>query len=299
MKRIFLLGLTLGLFLNLPVFAQDSRPVIRMDAFSFEGLGPQESQIIRTLFQSYLSGLGTLVYPAVQFPQDYAEEDEDAGLAGTETFPDFTFSARVVFDRELRYLNVTVGNTRSGEISSFSSVYKTTGELILKSRAFMESVLASGVPLDASPGVAENAAYGAGRAASQEPRPEPISEGKIIGTWRGDQGIEIARLQRGGRGIAVLSSGARMELSYTIIGDTLFITQDSANQERYYHPLPYQVARALAAEAGPMRWEFLLYGNGTALRGIQITTAARYEGEKVLELIPNSARESGWTKTIR
>ncbi|MDR1411383.1 MAG: hypothetical protein LBI91_04170 [Spirochaetaceae bacterium] len=266
-----------------------------MDAFSFEGLGPQESQIIKTLFQSYLGNLGTLIYPDNQGPQAYSEEDDGPGE--TEITPDFTFSAQVVFDQDARYVRVAVGNVRSGEISSFSSAYRTTGELILRSRAFMESILLPGIPVqDALPSAPGNAAYGA---APQEPQAELINERKIIGAWRGDLGIEIARLQRGGRGIAVLSSGIQMELSYTITDNTLFVTQISANQERYYHPLPYQVARILAANAEPMRWEFLLYDNGTVLRGIQISTAARYEGQTVLELVPNSARESAWVKTVR
>lgn len=291
MKRI-LLGLIISLFLILPVSAQNRKPVIRVDAFSFEGLGPQESQIIKTLFQSYLGNLGTLIYPDNQDPRAYSEEDE--GFAGTGIIPDFTFSAQVVFDHNTRYVRVTVGDIRSGEISSFSSAYRTTGELILRSRAFMESILASGAPTETLSSVPGNAAY-----VSQEPAAEQINEQKIIGTWRGDQGIEIARLQRGGRGSAVLSSGVQMELIYTIADNTLYVTQNSANQERYYHPLPYPVARILTAEAEPMRWEFLLYDNGAVLRGIQIITAARYEGQKVLELVPNSARESAWVKTIR
>jgi hypothetical protein len=59
------------------------------------------------------------------------------------------------------------------------------------------------------------------------------------------------------------------------------------------------VARTLAAQADPIRWEFFLYDRGTTLRGIRISTAALYEGDKVLELIPNSARESGWIKASR
>jgi hypothetical protein len=297
MKRIFLLGLALSLFWSMPVFAQDEKPVIRVDSFSFEGLGIQESQIIETLFYSYLSSLGIPIYPAAQNPR--ARSGEDAGLAGMEIIPDFTFSVQVVLDRDFRLLKVTVGNIRSGEISSFSSAYKTTGELALKSRAFMESVLISGVPARrAAPLVTENAAYGM-EGALQGPKAEPLDERNIIGTWKGDWGIEMVRLQRGRRGVAILASGARMDFSYTIADNTLFITQSSANQERYYHPLPYHVARVLAAGAEPMRWEFLLYDNGTVLRGIRIATAARYEGQEVLELIPNSARESAWTKTTR
>jgi hypothetical protein len=297
MKRVFLPGLVLSLFWILPVFAQDEKPVIRVESFTFEGLGPQESQIIKTLFESYLNNLGTIIYPADDDPE--AAPGERAGIFEQAVIPHFTFSAQVIFDRDFRHLTVTVGDLRSGEVSSFSAAYRTTGELVLRARAFMESVLIFGIP---APGAAslttENTAGGMERAG--EIRAEPMNERRITGgAWRGDHGIEMVRLWPGGRGLAILSSGAQMELTYTIAGNTLFITQNSANQERYYHPLPYQVARILAARADPMRWEFLLYDNGMTLRGIHISTAVRYEGERVLELIPNSARESGWTRTTR
>jgi hypothetical protein len=296
MKRVFLPGLVLGLFWVLPVFAQDEKPVIRVESFTFEGLRPQESQIIKTLFLSYLNSLGTIIYPADDDPG--TAPGERAGIFEPENIPHFTFSARVVFDRDFRHLAVTVGNLRSGEISSFNATYRTTGELVLRARAFMESVLVFGIP---APGTAslimENTAGGMeGRG---EIRSESLDERRIAGTWRGDHGIEMVRLQGGGRGMAIFSSGAQMELIYTIADNTLFITQNSANQERFYHPLPYQVAKILAVQADPMRWEFLLYDNGATLRGIYITTTARYEGEQVLELIPNSARESGWTRITR
>jgi hypothetical protein len=296
MKKLSLLSLILSLFLVSPVFTQDKKPVIRVESFTFEGLGSQESQIIRTLFQSYLSSLGTLVYPASDDP----EVPAGGRIPEAETVPNFTFSALVIFHRDLRQLAVTIGNVHSGEISSFNSTYRTTGELVLKARAFLESALIFGIPASgAAPLAAGNTAGGMERAEPWEIRPEPVSERRIAGAWRGDHGIEMIRLWQGGRGLAILSSGTQMELAYTITDNTLFITQKSPNHERYYHPLPYQVARILAARADPMRWEFLLYDNGTTLRGIRISTTALYEGEDVLELIRNSARESGWTRTTR
>jgi hypothetical protein len=302
MKKVFLLGLVLNFLWALPAFTQDKKPVIRVESFTFEGLGPQESQIIRTLFQSYLETLGTLVYPAPDDPEFPPEGSpgENAGIFEAEIIPDFTFSARVIFDRDIRQVIVTVGNVQSGEISSFDSTYKTTGELVLKARTFMESVLAFGTPAAGRASlIAENAVPGTERTGPRETGSEPVSAQRIAGTWRGDHGIEMVRLRRDGQGMAIFSSGAQMELSYTIADNTLFITQNSPNHERHYHPLPYRVARVLAAQADPMRWEFLLYNNGTTLRGVHIRTTARYEGDKVLELIPHSARESGWTRTGR
>jgi hypothetical protein len=207
MKKVFLLDLVLSLLWISPVFTQDKKPVIRVESFTFEGLAPQESQIIRTLFQSYLETLGTLVYPASGdpelppkgFPQEAAE------ILEAEVTPDFTFSARVIFDRDIRQLIVTVGNVRSGEISSFNSTYRTTGELLLKTRAFVESVLSFGVPASGRASLsAENTVPGTERMEPRETGSEPVSAQRIAGTWRGDHGIEMVRLRRDGRGITCL-----------------------------------------------------------------------------------------------
>jgi hypothetical protein len=295
MGRVFLLSLILRLFLVLPVFAQSEKPIIRIESFTFEGINPQESQIIKTLFQSYLSTQGTLIYPEPDDPE--ASSDGEAGNIDTEIIPDFTFSAEVVFGQGFRNLRVIVGNVLSGETSMFNSSYRTTGELILRARAFIESTLAQGIP---APGIVPSVTESTpGGVKEQEIRAESMNERIIAGAWRGDHGIEMVRLWQGGRGLAVLSSGAQMELAYSIANNTLYVVQNSANHERYYHPLPYKVARILAARADPLRWEFLLYDNGAVLKGIQIITAVRYEGQEVLEMTPNSARESEWTKAAR
>jgi hypothetical protein len=287
----------------MPAFAQNGKPLVRVEPFRFEGLGPEESRIIETLFQSYLNTLGTLVYP---MEIDGIEVLVRGGtlVPETEIMPDFSFSGRVTFNEEVRLLRVTIGNMHTGDISSFSSTYRTTGELVLKARAFVESALSLnfstlGTAALIPENVADDTAPLAAGPLVREPRAEPLTERSITGSWRGDQGIELIRLLRGGQGIAIFSSGAQMPLAYTITDNTLFITQNSPNTERYYHPAPYAVARILAAGAEPMRWEFLLYENRTSLKGIHIVTAARYEGEKVLELIPNSARQAEWTKIIR
>jgi hypothetical protein len=128
---------------------------------------------------------------------------------------------------------------------------------------------------------------------------EVITEGKIVGTWRGDIGVEIVRLQRGGTGIAILSSGAQMNLIYRIEGNTLRIFQISQNTERFYHPMPFVIARELSVRAEPWQYELCLYEDGTVLRGIKIFTDVIYNDTRIMELLPGAIREAEWTKTSR
>ncbi|MDR1899668.1 MAG: hypothetical protein LBQ55_06650, partial [Treponema sp.] len=108
------------------------------------------------------------------------------------------------------------------------------------------------------------------------------------------------RLQRGGRGVAVFSSGAQMVLSWVIDNNTLRIQQISPNSERFYHPLPYETARQAAEGSEPMVWELSLFEGGTVLRGLRINTALRLEGNRVVEFIPNGdIRKVEWTRAAR
>jgi hypothetical protein len=125
---------------------------------------------------------------------------------------------------------------------------------------------------------------------------EIITEAKILGTWRGDAGVEILRLQRGGTGIAILSSGAQMNLAYSIEDNTLKVTQISPNTERFYHPIPFEIARELRSRTEPWQYELFLYDGGTVLRGIKTFTGIRYEGNRVVELIPGSIRNAEWIR---
>ena len=106
----------------------------------------------------------------------------------------------------------------------------------------------------------------------------------------------MIRLRQGGLGVAFFSSGAQMNLSYTIENNTLKVKQNSPNMERFYYPLPYIIAQQLSIEAEPMRWEMLLYSGGTQLKGKKISTEARVEGETLVELRPGTASESIWVR---
>jgi hypothetical protein len=131
-------------------------------------------------------------------------------------------------------------------------------------------------------------------AASEAEReiPQIIIENNIAGTWRGEPGIEIIRLQSEGRGTAFFSSGAQMNLSYIIEGNTLKVWQNSPTAERFYYPNPPEIAKLLSERAEPMRWEFMLYSGGNRLRGTKISTEIRVLQNGNTELLYETVRDA-------
>jgi hypothetical protein len=286
MKRcvlVLILGLTLG---SAFIGADDNKPVIKLMPFTSQGIGIEEARFIESLIQSYITDIGEVVpyfdTSVSALSPDTTEEPSFMGLDYVGP-PDYILSGSINIDQDNRVLALEVQKTQTGETSLYVSVHKTTSELALKARSLVETVFTGPVE---TPDL-------------NEAPPEAVSEAKLLGTWRGDTGVELVRMQRDGIGMAILSSGAQMNLSYSIEGTTIRVVQTSPNTERFYHPLPFSVAKELAAQAEPMVWVFSLYDNGTALRGIKTAASARYEGNTILEILPTTVREAEWIKSSR
>ena len=269
MKTI--LPLIFALCLPFFVTAQESKPVFRFSPFYTQGIGIEETRFIESLVESYLSDLGTTVnYFDNSFPS---------------ASPDYVISGSIYLDRDLRIFTLEIYNSATKETSRSTTVHKTTSDLALKARSLVENA----VKLKPLPGIM----------ARTDETPEPINENSVSGTWRGESGIEMIRLQQGGRGIAFFSSGAQMTLSYVIEDNILKVRQNSPNSDRFYYPLPYDVAKKLSLEADPMCWELLLYSGGSYLKGVKISTEANIMGNELVELVPKTTMDSLWIRSNR
>ncbi|MDR2101393.1 MAG: hypothetical protein LBP43_02355 [Treponema sp.] len=254
--------------------------MIRFMPFIAEGVDYEEVRLIEGLIQSYLSDYGEVV--------NFFSPSHENILPGSPmdldfltAVPDYILSGSVYLERDNRIFTMEISTIATGETASYSSVHKNTSELLLRARSLVEAAF----PLRYAP------------AAEKALIPERLTERGVTGIWRGDPGIEVVRLQRSGQGVAIFSSGIRMDLVYAIEDNTLKIRQISPNSERFYHPLPFEVAKSLSTEAEPMTWELMLYENGTTLRGLKRTTDIRYEGSRVLEFLPGTVREVVWIKS--
>jgi hypothetical protein len=243
--------------------------------FTTQGIRTDEAGIIESLIQSYMGELGNEVVrldPGFSF-----DASHDSGLF---RLPEYIFSGSISLEGENRILVLAIEKQGTGERMLYTSTHKTLSDLVLKARSIVTlAVTAGSETMRAGPNP-----------------PEQLTVNKLTGIWRGDAEIQVVRLSRNSVGTAVFTSGVQMNLIYTIEDNTLKVFQNSPNTERFYHPLPYRVARQISAEAAPMRWEFQLYEQGKLLRGKRIGTGVRYEGDKVLELIPGTEVSTEWTK---
>ncbi|MDR0655757.1 MAG: hypothetical protein LBG22_05525 [Treponema sp.] len=278
MRRRILTGFAV-FFIPLFAGAQSDRPGIRFDTLMAEGISSNEKKLIESLILSYLQDFGELV----SSPADLNDENKSK-----TPFIDFVISGSIYLERESRIFMLQIDKLSTGEKNSFTSVYKSAGEMVLKARSFLANAFSSSGDISLA---------AASKAKNSDP--EKIDTNSLLGTWQGEQGIEMIRFQRSGRGIAIFSSGAQMVLSYSINDNTLHVIQNSPNSLRYYHPLPIEAARKMAEAAPPMEWEFILCENGTVLRGFKFAAKAKMDGEFLEEIILKDVQEVEWKKLPR
>jgi hypothetical protein len=258
--------------------AQD-RPLIKISPFSIAGIGADEGLLLESLIHSYLADIGDVIR---HFPAETETFTEDQAESWTK-IPNYTVSGSVYLENDIRVLSLDVGDMAAGTVNSYSYSYKSAGELALKTRSMMENAF----PREKTPEKRQNV-----------PVPENMNENRVMGTWRGEAGIEMIRLHRGGRGTAIFSSGAQMALAYSIENNTLKIRQVSPNSDRYYYPLPLESAQKLTGGAEPMTWELRLYERASVLRGLKSFTGIRTVNGGT-ELVQGETLETEWIRTSR
>ncbi len=291
MKRVLIAMLLAAPFLH----AEDARPVIAILPFESSVADSGETDAIEKLVQSYVSEIGDfrIVTPSDRekalSEQEFAamvSAPEQTGSRGNALVAaQYLLSGSIGVLGEERVLTLEALKVKTGEKKSVSSVHRNMSELVLGLRTLVMQVLEKG---EQGPSAGQSS-----KTASK------ITEENLIGTWNGDKGIELVRIFRGGKAIAVFSSGVRMDLFYRIQGDEVRFAQTSPNNARYYLPVPYAVAQKLVQNAQPMQWTFKLSEDGITLRGNKISTGVEYEGDSVRRFVPDAARNAEWSRAAR
>lgn len=281
------------LLIFIPLFlSAQELPVLGILPFESTDIQDDERQTIEYLIQSYVSRLEMFRLVRDSDRDKVLEEleftlkstDGTYTKAGELLAADYLLSGAIGSLEDNWVLTLEVLKVKTGEKKSVSNVYKSMSELALDSHVLVRQLFANKALASESPEV-------------QSVR--PIEPESLYGLWQGDSGVEYVRILTGNRALAILSSGAQMELSYRIDGTQVVFTQTSANNLRYFYPAPYAIAVQLVEIAEPVRWEFSLSEDGKSLSGTKFGTAVRYERDTILEVYRGRSREAEWNKTTR
>jgi hypothetical protein len=311
-------------------FAQSETPVsVRFVPFQVHDIRPEEGRLIESLILSYISDIdGISIYMEPEFQalstplpattmadsiaasaaaaeaeRDLVEvvanipeapsygrifKSDELG-SGEESTPDYVLSGSIYLENDNHVLSLNLDSRDGSENIKRTEQYKNASEMALNMRSIIEAYFSKST----SRSVATASRRNTNRILGD---PLPLSVSLISGTWQGDNGIEIVRFSAGGKAVAYFSSGAAMELKYTIENDTLTLIQQSQANYRYYHPLPPKIAREVAKKAEPMHWTLFLYNGGRTLSGTCMSTSADYDEVGIKKLMFGNVKKTNWSK---
>jgi hypothetical protein len=198
----------------------------------------------------------------------------------------------------------TLGVTKvsNGEKLYVSDTAPSISDIVLRARALTRSLFdqdgaADEVAADPPVAGADNSGSGGSLSSVAVKTPTPDD---LIGTWRGDKGLETVRIFPNGTGLAILSGGGTLKIRVAIAGDAVQVSQDQPNDVAMYRAtsMSFEIAKRIAAEARPMRWLFALSSDGTTLFGKKESVSISGTGSS-LEIDNGYVREASWVRISR
>jgi len=292
-------------------FGQTRQAVVRIAPFSGTGVGPSEASMLERLVSSYVSELKTFKVIDDRGQETALVETEAAlaqGVSAAVSLPltaDFVVYGAVGKLGDVFAFTLDVTKVSSGEKLSVSDTAPSISDIVLRARSLTRSLFGQGV---ASEGTAAQeteasadetaivaSAETAPAVATRTPRPDDL-----IGTWRGDKGLETVRIFPNGTGLAILSGGGTLKLRVTIADEAVHIAQDQPNDVAMYKAgaMPFDMAKRIAAEARPMRWLFALSSDGATLFGKKESVSISGVGSSI-EIDNGYVRDASWVRISR
>jgi hypothetical protein len=291
------------------VGAQARQPVIRVSPFIDAGVGSSEASMIERMVASYVVELRAFRVIDSQ-GQEMALNETEVALSLGSTAPsampltaDYIITGTLGRIGEIYVFTLDTTKVASGEKLTVSDTAVSISDIVLRARDLTKSLFGRQDSFTALPGqtsvARSSAAIESGPARDLDKRQSP-STADLVGSWKGDKGLETVRLFPNATGLAILSGGGTLKVSVSIAGDTIEIVQDQPNDAIMYRAssVTFEMARRIAAEARPMRWLFTLSSDGQRLTGSKESIAINGSGVS-MKVDNNYVRDASWTRISR
>ncbi len=275
-RPVLLIALVAAIALSAAAGAQ---PVIKVTGFVSDELSRGELDALERMVRSCVAEERLFsVVDEAQLDDDDAERRSDFILTGGV----LSLGGRYAFTLEII-------NARTGEKRSARATFANVNEVALNARALTLRLLRR----EEAPRTVER-----GESAIRDGSPLVLS--MVVGTWKGDRGIDSVVIGKDGGALASLSSGATMRLRVFVADGRFIVEQDQPNSPLFYASPSYsaETAREIALRARAMRWVFTLSDNGATLSGIKETTAVS-GGQGPLVVDNGYVRPASWTRLYR
>lgn len=177
-------------------------------------------------------------------------------------------------------LKLILKNKADAVTRTISKIYGNANLILLDSRILVNNLFDMSIRLENGNIAQENTVK---QPTSEDGTPVEITNiESLAGSWRGENGIERIEIMRGGRAIAVLSSGVSIFLSLKLTGGQLIVTQSGAPNARQFTNLPDNIAKKAAELGKTPAWKFLVSKDNKILFGEKTYTEIIYNNDSII-----------------
>lgn len=288
-KRVRAIGF-LSLFLALSSYAAAQElPVVAIYTLSSSDVGDHVAKTVNDLVFSFVRELRT--YRVMDMRHESLPRD-----LGAPDGTDYIFYGTMTDQPDGIKLELVLKGGPLGVTRLLSRVYENSNRILLESRMLVRDLFDQSVQL---PEPTIHLANTAPASTQQSIQPDTLKRveniDSLAGSWKGEDGIERIMILRGGRGVAVLSSGVSIPLEIISSGDDLLVRQKGSTNPRQFADLPDPVAKQAAAIAPPLEWRFLITDDQKTLSGKKKDVQIKNDGKNVLSMDSKEFTVS-WTR---
>ena len=175
-------------------------------------------------------------------------------------------------------LELMLKNSSDKITRRISKIYQSVNLILLDSRVLVSDIFDKSVNLSVT--------YNPEDSDSKEnSEVEEVKNIDILsGSWQGEEGLERVELMRGGRGIALLSSGITILLQIRIHEGYLTINQSGKPMPRQFINLPDEIAKKAAEMGKTPSWKFLVSADNKILVGEKTDIEIIYHGNTLVSV---------------
>lgn len=258
---IWLVGVTLP--------SASALPTVNVYRLQENGVPNHLGAIINDLIFSFVSELKS--YAIVDFHTELVpEDDHDIALC------DYVFYGSISMLPSGIRLKLVLQDQASKITRIIEKVYPTSNKILLESRVLVRDIFDQSIKLP--------------DAHTEQIRVHdenfyPIDNlNALAGTWKGEEGIEKIIFLRGGRGIAVLTSGVSLQLDLRLHNGHLIVRQKGIPVARQFTNLPDTIAEKAVHMVPPPEWSFLISEDKKILSGVKQDSIIKNNGVEIVSV---------------
>ena len=191
---------------------------------------------------------------------------------------DYVFAGKITGLENGIQLELMLKNSSDKITRRISKIYQSVNLILLDSRVLVSDIFDKSVNLSVT--------YNPEDSDSKEnSEVEEVKNIDILsGSWQGEEGLERVELMRGGRGIALLSSGVTILLQIRVDEGYLTISQSGKPMPRQFINLPDEIAKKAAEMGKTPSWKFLVSADNKILVGEKTDIEIVYHGNTLVSV---------------